>query len=389
MVVWYFVRPRKTIEEIVRQDSTKWLLSLLVMSITAIMYVVVNTQSQVYPLPVQGAMTKFETDGYIMDVPMDGINRSFLFSGLLASVIGVLVGMWISRSITAPVTALTKAARNMMEGQQPTKLPVKSRDELGQMSEVFNSMIDALDEQRTLRSRLMNDVAHEMNTPLSVIQLELDALRDGLQGPDDAASHIQQEVKHLRNVIDDLIWLSKTYDGELQLDAHPIDLGAETKRLVEHWKPVAKARGVELSMDISFVIDRVQYYVNADTTRIAQVFHNIIDNALRYTQEGGKIVVSMSKQMMDFADPANGKREYVVTRVQDNGIGIPEEDLPHIFERFYRVDASRSRQNGGRGLGLAIVRRIIEGYGGKVWAESQYQQGTTIIYALPGIKQED
>jgi len=114
-------------------------------------------------------MTKLESGGYIVDVPMDGINRSFLFSGLLASVIGVLVGMWISRSITAPVTALTKAARNMMEGQQPTKLPVKSRDELGQMSEVFNSMIDALDEQRTLRSRLMNDVAHEMNTPLSVI----------------------------------------------------------------------------------------------------------------------------------------------------------------------------------------------------------------------------
>ncbi|MCD4754149.1 MAG: HAMP domain-containing histidine kinase [Anaerolineaceae bacterium] len=313
---------------------------------------------------------------------LDKINRSFLFSGLLASIIGAAIGIWTSQRITAPVMALSEAARNLAERNQPVKLPVKSDDELGQMASSFNLMVDALEEQRALRSRLFNDVAHELNTPLSVIQLELNALQDGLQTPADAASQMQQEVEHLKNIIKDLIWLSETDEGEMQLDFRPLDLLTETRRLVEHWRFFTMAQEVELFLQIDPALEAAPAWVNVDSFRLEQVFRNILDNALRYTEAGGKIVVTLTRARTACLDR---EVDCLVTSIHDTGQGIPEEDLPHIFERFYRVDPSRSRQNGGRGLGLAIVRHIIEGHGGKVWAESQISKGTTIAYALPCI----
>jgi len=308
------------------------------------------------------------------------IQRSLVISGVVASVIGVLIGIWLATRITAPVTALTRSAIRLGERQQPVKLPVRSDDELGQMTAAFNRMIDALEEQRALRSRLLNDVAHELNTPLSVIQLELDALRDGLQTPDAAAAQVQQEIEHLKNLINDLTWLSETDDGNIHLDLQPLDLCAETRKLFSHWEPLADAQGVSLTLKIPPALCDSCPPVHGDLFRLSQVFRNVVDNALRYTPAGGSIIVTLSREQV----PCQGQmRDCLVTRIRDTGAGIPEQDLPHIFDRFYRVDPSRSREEGGRGLGLAIVRRIIEGHGGEVWAESQLGAGTTIGYALP------
>ncbi len=326
------------------------------------------------------------TYGPQQQIFLEKINQSFLMSGLLASIIGVLIGIWTSQRITAPVTALTESARRMVDGNQPMRLSVRSNDELGQMSQAFNKMIDALEEQQALRSRLLHDVAHELNTPLSVIQLELDAMNDKLQAPEDAAVHVLEEVVHLRNIINDLTWLSETNDGELQLESHPLDICAELQERVAYWQPVADAKSVSLVLDIAPELDAEAPFVQADEFRLAQVFRNLMDNALRYTPSGGTITVSLKRETLE---TPGEKKQYLVTRVEDSGIGIPQEDLPHIFERLYRVDPSRSREKGGHGLGLSIVKRIIEGYGGKVWAESTYLQGATIVFALPCYARED
>lgn len=314
------------------------------------------------------------------EIFQDQINRSFLLSGLLASIIGVVVGIWTSLRISAPVTALTAAAQNLVKGKPLTKLPVKTDDELGQMSQTFNMMIDALEEQRALRSRLLDDVAHELNTPLSIIQLELDALQDGLQTPADAALQVQQEVDHLKNIINDLVWLSETDESNIHLNVEPVDLLTETRRLVEQWRPLTTAQGIELTLHTTPMLEGESLHVNADTFRLEQVFRNILNNALHYTESGGEITVSLSRERGLCPDMEN---DCLVINIHDTGTGIPEQDLPHIFDRFYRVDPSRNRQNGGRGLGLAIVRRIIEAHGGIVWAESQVGKGTAVACALP------
>lgn len=314
------------------------------------------------------------------EIFQDQINRSFILSGLLASIIGVLIGIWTSQRITAPVTALTAAAQNLVKGKPLAKLPVKTDDELGQMSQTFNLMIDALEEQRALRSRLLDDVAHELNTPLSIIQLELDALQDGLQTPLDTTLQVQKEVDHLKNIINDLVWLSETDEGNIHLNVEPVDLLTETRRLVEQWRPLTTAQGIELTLHITPTLEGDLLQVNADTFRLEQVFRNILNNALHYTESGGEITVSLSRERGLCPDMEN---DCLVTTIHDTGTGIPEQDLPHIFDRFYRVDPSRNRQNGGRGLGLAIVRRIIEAHGGIVWAESRVGKGTAVAYALP------
>jgi signal transduction histidine kinase len=314
------------------------------------------------------------------EIFLQKIQRSLLVSGVIASVFGVLVGIWLSTRITAPVTALTRSARSLGEQRKMVKLPVRSDNELGQMTAAFNRMIDALEEQRALRGRLLNDVAHELNTPLSVIQLELDALRDGLQNPEAAATQVQQEIEHLKNLINDLTWLSETDDGNIHLDLQTLDLCAETRKLAAHWEPLAAGQGVKLTLEIAPALRENCSPVNGDLFRLTQVFRNVVDNALRYTPKGGSITISLTEEDLACQGRTRG---CLVTRVRDTGAGIPPEDVPHIFERFFRVDSSRSRQKGGRGLGLAIVQRIIEGHGGEVWAESQVGKGTTIAYALP------
>jgi signal transduction histidine kinase len=308
------------------------------------------------------------------------IKHSIIWGGVIASLVGVLLGIWFSRRITTPVTALTHAAQALIHGHALQRLPVTSADELGQMTVAFNMMTEALAEQRALRKRLINDVAHELNTPLSVIQLELEALRDGLQTPDDAAMQVQKELEHLKNIIKDLIWLSETDDGELQLVLQPIDLIVVTKKMIAHWHKLAAAQEIDLHLQVDETVTAAPALVLADLFRLEQVMRNILSNAFRYTPAGGQIVVSLRRGRTICK---NRGQDCIITSITDNGSGIPAQDLPHIFERFYRVDAARSRQKGGRGLGLAIARHIIIGHGGEIWAESQLGRGTTLFYALP------
>ncbi len=295
-----------------------------------------------------------------------------LIGGALTVFVALVLAAWLSKQITTPVTALTEATQAIAQGKS-AQLPVTSSDELGRMSTAFNEMTTALETQRELRRRLINDVSHELNTPLSVIQLEASGLRDGLQTSESASLHIIQEVDRLRGLVSDLNWLAETDHGELRLT---LEVGSVLDLLteeVERWQPQSQARQISLSLQASSDLPDLPL----DRMRMSQALGNVISNAIRCTDVGGNIVVGAEME----------SNEGLAILVTDDGIGIDAEDLPHVFDRFYRTGQSRSRGIGGTGLGLAIARAIVEAHGGAITVESGgLGEGATVTIRLPFIE---
>ena len=289
--------------------------------------------------------------------------------GALTIGVAILLAAWLSRRITAPVTALTEATQAIAQGDT-TRLPVTSSDELGRMSAAFNRMTSALETQRDLRRRLINDVSHELNTPLTVIHLEAKGLRDGLQTPESASDHIIQEVDRLRGLVTDLDWLAETDHGGLRLTFEAGSIHELLTAEVDRWQPQSQARQVELSVQISDELPDIYL----DRMRMSQALGNVLSNAIHCTEAGGHIVLRAWLE----------GEEGLAFSIIDDGIGIHAVDLPHLFDRFYRTDQSRSRGIGGTGLGLAITRAIVEAHEGTIAATSDgLGQGVTVTILLP------
>ena len=238
------------------------------------------------------------------------------------------------------------------------------------MSEAFNRMTSTLETQRDLRRRLINDVSHELNTPLSVIQLEAKGLRDGLQTPERASDHIIQEVDRLRGLVTDLNSLAETDHGELRLTPEASSICELLAAEVDRWQPQCQTRQVELSLEVSDNLPDMAL----DRMRMSQGLGNVLSNAIHCTEAGGGVVLRAELE----------GDEALAISVIDDGIGIHAADLPHIFDRFYRTDQSRSRGIGGTGLGLAITRAIVEAHGGAIAVASVgLGQGTTVTIRFP------
>ena len=217
---------------------------------------------------------------------------------------------------------------------------------------------------------MVNDVSHELNTPLSVIQLEAAGLRDGLHSPDAASEHIIQEVERLRGLVTDLDWLAETDHGELQLHLETAALDELLIAELERWQPQAEARGVRLSLQVADGLPEIV----CDRGRISQALGNLLGNAISSVDPGGSVALNVRND----ADAG------VTISVVDDGIGIDPADLPHIFDRFYRTQQARERGVQGTGLGLAITRAIVEAHGGSVEAASAGPgRGATFTIRLP------
>ncbi len=292
-----------------------------------------------------------------------------VIGGMLTVGVAILLAVWLSKRITAPVTALTEATQAIAQGDT-TQLPVTSSDELGQMSAAFNQMTSTLETQRDLRKRLINDVSHELNTPLSVIQLEAKGLRDGLQTSESASDHIIQEVDRLRGLVTDLNSLAETDYGELRLTLEAGSIYELLTTEVDRWQPQAQARQVELSLEVSADLPDMDF----DRMHMSQALGNVVSNAIHCTEAGGNIVLRAGLE----------SDEMLAISITDDGIGIHAADLPHVFDRFYRTDQSRSRGIGGTGLGLSITRAIVEAHGGTIAVASDgLGQGVTVTIRLP------
>ncbi len=300
------------------------------------------------------------------------VNRSFVEATLLAGILAVLLGALASQLLIRPLQSLASAAKSVAKGDFSRRVDINSYDEIGDLGYAFNQMAATLAENEHLREKLIADIAHELRTPLSVIRGNLEAFLDGVYDltPDNIAS-VYDETMLLERLVNDLRELSLADSGQLRMNWQLLRVETLVNGVVDFFRPAAESKEVALSTMVSEDLPPIQ----GDVQRLKQVLHNLLSNALRYTPKGGKITVHVSL----VAD----KKQQIAISVEDDGPGIPAEELTHIFDRFFRNDPSRSRCSGGSGLGLAIVKELVEAHGGRIWAESQVGRGTVITFTIP------
>jgi len=295
-------------------------------------------------------------------------NRWLAGAAVAAGLAALFLIAALSRRLLGPIESLTDAARRMEEGNRLVRVPIASRDELGELARSFNSMADAISRQETLRRNLVSDVAHELRTPLTNMRGQLEALQDGLAAPDRRTiDSLHEDARLLERLVDDLQDLALAEAGKLALQIGPLSLRDAACRAAAAVEARARETGVEIAVAVGG--DAI---VLADRGRVGQILSNLLGNALTHTPSGGRIEVSALRR--------GGAIE---TSVADTGRGIAAEHLPHVFDRFYRTDASRTRATGGTGLGLAIVRQLVQAQGGGVTATSAEGRGTVVSFTLP------
>ena len=299
---------------------------------------------------------------------LPSINRFLIWSGLVAVSVAVVVTFFLSRRILAPMESLSKAAGALARGDLSRRVTVRSKDEVGELGHTFNVMADELEVTEEIRRSLVADVAHELRTPLSNIRGYLEAINDGLATANpDVLGSMHEEVILLTRLIEDLQELTLAESGQLALHPQTSDLADLVRRAVASAQPQAEAKDVRITTE---GLDQAP--AQLDPERVSQVLRNLLVNACNYTSAGGSVRVTVNR---------SGDEYQVV--VEDTGSGIPEQELPYVFERFYRVDKSRSRATGGVGLGLTIARRLVEAHGGTITVRSQEGLGTTFTLTLP------
>ena len=298
---------------------------------------------------------------------------SLALAAAVSLVVSILVALFLTRSIARPLVQMTRASEEMARGRYDQSIPVRGRDEVGRLAVAFNDMAQQVStSDRTMRDFLAN-VSHELKTPLTSIQGFSQAMLDGtVLGADEnqrAATIINDEANRMRGLVEELLTLSKIESGQIAMGEDPVDLDhllREASRRAE-WQ--AEATGVRVVVE-----SHAGAYVRGDAHWLAQVFSNLLDNALRHTPSGGTVTLRAQAR----AEPAE-----VTVWVHNTGSHIPPQDLPRVFERFFQVDRSRAGRLGGSGLGLAIVREIVQAHGGTVEAESSPVSGTTFVVRLP------
>ncbi len=299
------------------------------------------------------------------------LERTTLAIGLaaLAGVIAaVAMGFLLAGRIIKPVRKLTEASKAMAKGELVQKVPVTSKDELGQLTETFNQMSADLVHADEQRKRLTADITHDLSTPLQVISGYIEMIDDGeVTLTPQRSEIIKTEIEHLRRLVGDLTTLSQVEAQALEIQLQPVSPSSLLERIEHTFQPIAARQGVELILKDSFTSPQIL----VDEGRIQQVLKNLIENALRYTSKGGKIVLNAHY---------TGKVELTVA---DDGAGIDAEDLPYVFDRFYQAEKARGSNSGKMGLGLAICKALVIAQGGIISAESAGKgQGTTIRIAF-------
>jgi two-component system sensor histidine kinase BaeS len=296
------------------------------------------------------------------------VGRGLWIGGLGALALGLALVWLLSGRIVGPVEALTAAARRLEGGDLSARVEVRGRDEVAELARAFNAMAEALARSRAQRRQLTSDIAHELRTPLTNLRAQIEALQDGLMAPDAAGLRsLHEETLLLARLVDDLQELALADAGALRLDR----VRVVATEALESSAAAMRARAAERDVIVTVEGD-ASLGVTADRDRLAQILRNLLDNALTVTPQGGQVTLS-----------AGASGALVELSVADTGPGIPPEHLPHVFERFYRVDPSRTRATGGAGLGLAIVRHLVEAQGGTVAVASAPGGGARFAFTLP------
>lgn len=300
---------------------------------------------------------------------LQSVNSSLWIAVLAVGSLAVLLSFLLARQITLPLHRLSQAARRIATGDLSQRVTIPSRDEIGELARSFNAMAESLARNDESRRNLMADIAHELRTPLTVIQGNLEGMLDGviLPGKEQIAA-LHEESLLLARLVEDLRDLSLAEAGQLKLERSPTDMVELLHTVTAGARPLAQKRTISLELQIPSELPPAQ----VDGHRIGQVLRNLLSNALRHTPPQGRVVLK-AELARDGGHPA------LSISVEDNGSGIPREDLPHVFDRFYRSTRSR----GGSGIGLAIAKELVEAHGGSIKADSELGRGSRFSFLLP------
>ncbi len=300
---------------------------------------------------------------------MSNLNRWILISAAIATVLALVIGVLLARTIAQPIRKLRTATQVIAGGDLGYQVTIRAKDELGELADSFNRMSADLARSNDLRYQMTADIAHDLRTPLSVILGYTEALSEGkLDGSSEVFGAMHEEAQHLQRLIEDLRTLSLADAGELPLMQRSVKPVTLLEQVAIAHKPRAQDKHISIEVKASQRLPEIRI----DPDRMAQVLGNLVSNALRYTPVQGHIRL--------VAEGADGN---VMLKVIDNGLGIPAEDLPYIFDRFYRADRSRQLHEGESGLGLSIAKSIVEAHGGSITVESIPGEGSTFTIAIP------
>jgi histidine kinase len=298
-------------------------------------------------------------------------NEALIYAAITAMIVATLLSLLFSRSVIGPLRKVSLVTQRIAEGHYNERVQVIGRDEIAQLAIRFNNMAEKLEMVESMRRRLIGDVSHELRTPLTAIKGSMEGLMDGiLLANDETYKEIYHEVDRLNRLVDDLQELSRVEARAFQLNPRRVDIAHLVQVVIAMLAPQAESKRIALDFEAASGLPPVL----ADEDRVIQILTNLTDNALKYTPEGGRIAIT-----------ANQDNDEVQLSVRDSGVGISAEHLPYIFDRFYRVDKSRSRQNGGgSGIGLTISRALVEAQGGRIWVESAGNGlGSLFTFTLP------
>jgi len=335
------------------------------------------TQATLHPIVHHGAEV-----GYLAVLPgpplsqlgevrfLERQRHAFIVIGAAMLLLSAIIALLLARRLVRPLRAFTEGAKALAAGRYDTRIPVQSRDELGQLARDFNGLAEALADNERQRRQWVADISHELRTPLSVMRGELEALQDGVRPfTPDAVASLHADTLRLSRLVDDLYELSRSDLGALDYHKVPTDPLALLADDVEAMRGAFSEHGLDLDFDNRL---GTPLRISADPDRLSQLYRNLLSNSLHYTDPHGRVQVS-----------ARRAGDRLLIDFQDSAPGVAAEHLPRLFERLYRVEPSRSRAHGGAGLGLAICRNIAEAHGGSLTAQASPLGGLWIRLSLP------
>ena len=300
------------------------------------------------------------------------IQQRIMLWMILVTLAVLVMSMFVLRRITVPIAELNEGIQLMTRGDFTARVNVPGKNEFAQLGKAFNTMSERLEKLDQARNQFVSNASHELKTPLATMKIMLQSVQQGgdampLELRNEFLNDVDKEIDRLTRIVGDLLTLVNIDSGGMQLNKEVFSLKDMVQDQVKRLLPMARERGIEMDCVARDAAD-----VEGDLSKLSQVVYNVIENAIKYTPRGGSVNVELTR---------SGKR--AVIRVSDTGIGIPEADIAHIFDRFYRVDKARSRETGGTGLGLSIVNQIVNLHDGDITVTSAENQGSTFVIDLP------
>ena len=319
----------------------------------------------------EGFRSQLGQDGKSLPPFLETVNQSILFTAIGAGIFAVLLSFVIANYITNPIKNLIKVTEQIAKGKYRKRLLVETNDEIGDLTEALNTMAQCLEDNQILQQQLISNVSHELATPLTNIAGYLEALNDGIikkQKQKEVYALMKEEAERLKFMLDEVRSLALIQQSEFRLKRTCIDVLTTSKNVIKKMHPQLKEKSIKIKIESSKKLRKA----DLDKDRYTQILMNLLSNAIKYSKENGSIIVFLNENEKNFK-----------LKVIDDGIGINKRDLPFVFERFYRTDKSRSRDTGGTGIGLTIVKELVEAHGGTIKVKSEKSKGTEFICYFP------